>query len=126
MHPSRQARPAGQTIRVHVASVVYLFLFAIGIILQTFAAYPLLFLSEAVLAFLVASTLRTWLVRAVAALLIATAGMLLIVGVPPLELTGGPGGEEQLAEAILSVGLFFGGVIMATAGVLLGHFAGRK
>lgn len=121
-----RASLADQIIPSGVASIVYLLLLAIGIILQTFAAYPLLFLSEAVLAFLVGSTSRKWPVRAVAALLIVTAGMLLIVGVPPLELTGGPSGEAQLAEAILSFGLFFGGVIAAAAGVLLGHFAGRE
>lgn len=44
----------------------------------------------------------------------------------PLELTGGPSGEEQLAEAILSLGLFFGGVIATAAGVLLGHFVVRE
>ena len=121
-----RAGPPGQIISSRVDGVMYLFLFLIGIILQTFAAYPLLFLAEAVLAFLVGSTSRKWPVRAAAALLIATAGMLLIVGVPPLELTGGPSGEEQLAEAILSFGLFFGGAITAVGGVLLGHFAARE
>ena len=104
---------------------MYLSLFLIGIVLETLAAYPLLFLAEAVLAFLVGSLWRKWLVRMAAALLIATAGMLVIAGVPPLELTGGPAGEEQLAAAILGWGLFFGGVVTTAAGVLLGHFAGR-
>ena len=116
---------AAKTLYVEKTFMDYLFLLLIDIIRQTFAAYPLLFLAEAVLAFLVGWRWRRWLVRLVAALLIATAGMLVIVGVPPLELTGGPGGEEQLATVILSWGLFFGGVITTAAGVLLGHFAGR-
>lgn len=105
---------------------MYLSLFLIGITLQTFAEYPLLFLAEAVLAFLVGSFCRKWLVRLVAGLLIATAGMLVIAGIPPLELTGGPSGEGQLADAILSFGLFAGGIIMPFAGVLIGHFARRN
>jgi hypothetical protein len=106
-------------------SVVYLLPLLIGIVFQTIAAYPLLFLAEAVLASLVGTFWRRWLARVVAALLIATVGMLVIVGVPPLELTGGPSGEEQLAAAILGWGLFFGGIVTTAAGVLLGHLVGR-
>ena len=105
---------------------MYLSLLLIGIALQTLAEYPLLFLAEAVLAFLVGSFWRRWLVRVVTGLLIATAGMLLISGIPPLELTGGPSGEGQLAESILSFGLFVGGIITTFAGVLIGHFARRR
>jgi len=104
----------------------YLIKAAVALIPRAIALYPFLFLAEAALAFLAAFKCRKWLVRAAVSLLIAAGGVVVIAGLPPLELSGGASNEYQVGEFFLSLALFGGGLFVTAVGVITGHFARRR
>ena len=106
--------------------MAYLIKAAVELSARTIVSYPFLFLAEAALAFPAASTWRNWLVRAAVSLLIAAGGVVAIVGLPPLELSGGASNEFQVGEFFMSVALFGGGLLVTAVGVITGHFARRR